>query len=187
MADNYWWFGINNGDEKKSGPKDDSHKRDQKKTGHVMYFPYFDQFLKGYLPYFNWERNKQKHPGEYDSLSKDDSVMFWMGHGKKYPQWGIIGFGYIDEIIGHKSIFRLKVSYYPEIPIIPHEQNNPRRTEVTDFLLRTFQSDFPPLGKLFHSIEEYGNFDISNSIAETVAEINDKQFKACLDFARKIN
>ena len=90
QSEYYWWFGINN-----------KKNRRNEKYNHVIY-PEINQFIKGYIDNFEWPRNKRNHRLLYEMMRESDSVLFWMGDGY-FSNWGIIGFAYIDKILGFNS------------------------------------------------------------------------------------
>jgi hypothetical protein len=177
LSGNYWWFGINNKDERKS------------KNGHVFYFPRFKQFLDGIVKTYDWPQNIRNHRIDYEDMVKGDPILFWMGDGE-FIEWGIIGFGYINNILrrGGNVFFQLGLDFKLNNTIKPYDNGRPKITENTEFLINTFSPNFPPLYKNFIQIPEYGALITQTpSIAITIQSIKFQQYKSCFEFARLLN
>jgi len=177
LSGNYWWFGINNKDESKS------------KSGHVIYFPRFKQFLDGILKNYDWPQNIRNHRTDYEDIVNNDPILFWMGDGE-FPDWGIIGFGYINNIFRRsgKMFFQLGLDYKLDTTIKPYDNGKPKVTENTEFLIKTFTPDFPPLYKNFIQIPEYKEkITKQPPIAITIQRVEIHQYNSCLEYGKLIN
>lgn len=183
QSEKYWWFGINN--------KERRHSNE-----HMLFRPDFEKFLKGFDKSIDWKRNPSRFKNRYNKIVEGDSVLFWMGRPGDFQKWGIMGFAYVEKVFtellpGNKLDqykFRLKTIYTPSIPITPQINNFSERTNITDFLVKTFGLNFGPLNKLFNRIDFYRDQRIKPaSKAITIEEINSDIFNACLEYAKNIN
>ena len=171
----HWWFGINNSKERR----------------HSMHMVYSEiiQFFEGYQVTLNWP-SPRRHQPVYDDLLKDDKVLFWMGDGD-YPNWGIIGFGYIDNIKNihgkHSNTYILRKSYIPSQPITPYprKEKYPQKTKETYFLEDVFGLGFLPLKTTFRVTKFIDEDDKARPI--TVMDISKDQFERCLQMTKKLS
>jgi len=170
----YWWFGINNLKDRKP-----------ESFNHVIY-PEIQPFLNEEVDTFEWPRQVQHHQDFYDQLQPGDSVLLWMGDGD-YPDWGIIGFVYIAQVIRgpfrDKNKYFLKRTYIPEKSLKPYENNQPKSSEVTNFLYEIFGRDFKPLRTTFINIGKHAK----RTSPVTIEKIYKQQFEKVLEYAKNIN
>lgn len=167
MEQKCWWFGINNA-------------RKMKRNSHVIYSQ-IQPLLSGKQGEFEWPYNKQAKRF-YEQMRPGDKVVFWMGDRGSYTDWGILGFGFINDVRGthlDSSQYILKVTYVPSHPITPYPSGKPQETEETQFLKDIFGLEFKPLGKTFDNL----GYGTARAIA-TIAKIEVEQFEALYNRAR---
>ena len=169
----YWWFGINN-----------VKTRSPKSKPHIIY-PEIEPFLSGEKSEFAWPYGgKPSHL--YKHIRVGDSVILWTGDGSYTHDWGILGVGSIAAIQQGDSHtqYMLKMDYVPSLRLTPYPHNNPQKTPETDFLYKTFGSDFRALQKIFFRLKY---IERPSSMATTLESVSSDQYTTILAYLRKID
>ncbi|MDZ7332712.1 MAG: HNH endonuclease [candidate division KSB1 bacterium] len=163
MTCHCWWFGINNADK-------------PKRNAHII-FKDIQKLFTGEIDEFEWPYHKNAKKC-YELMRMNDKVLFWMGDGGPYKEWGILGTGFISEIRGGDTSCRsyiLKMSFVPEQPLRPYPSKECQETEETNFLKEVFGVSFPPLGKTFNNL----GYNTTRQVI-TIAEISIEQYEQVL-------
>jgi len=169
MAYRCWWFGINNADK----PKPHSH----------IVYAQIQSLLVGTQEEFEWPYHKQAKKC-YELMQANDKIVFWMGDSGPYPQWGILGVGFISAIRGidlDSRRYVLKAKYVPIEPLTPYPSKQCQETEETRFLKDVFGLSFRPLGKTFNNL----GYGTTRPII-TIEEIRIDQYETILQRLQRL-